>query len=144
MRLQEILSGYLTIDQEPIEGSKRKPPRKIKEVSDQRSKFCLEIVKKIKGPVIVWVRFVPDMDILTKVFEADGLTVDRYRGTKKHKKQVKEKFLNGGLDVMIANPASGGVGLNLQGLCTEDIFYSLSHNSIHYWQSLKRIDRRGS
>lgn len=144
MRLQEILSGYLTIDQEPIEGSKRKPPRKIKEVSDQRSKFCLEIVKKIKGPVIVWVRFVPDMDILTKVFEDNGLTVDRYRGTKKHKKQVKEKFLNGGLDVMLANPASGGVGLNLQGLCTEDIFYSLSHNSIHYWQSLKRIDRRGA
>lgn len=144
MRMQEILGGYLAIDQEPIAGMKRKPPRKIKWFSDQRAQICLDIVKSIKGPTIIWVRFVPDMDVLTEVLEKEGLTVDRYRGTKKHKKSVKETFLSGGLDVMIANPASGGVGLNLQGLCTEDIFYSLSHNSIHYWQSLKRIDRRGA
>jgi hypothetical protein len=144
MRLQEIVSGFLAIDQEPIQGSTRKPKRKIKMVSDQRAKFCLEIVKKIKGPTIVWVRFIPDFDILTKTFQKEGLIVDSYRGTKKRKKEIKEKFLSGELDVMIANPASGGVGLNLQGLCTEDVFYSLSHNSIHYWQSLKRIDRRGA
>ena len=144
MRLQQINSGYLTIDQEKIPGMKRAPKPIIRHISDQRQNFCLDIVKKIDGPVIIWVRFVPDMELLTELMEKNGYSVGVYRGNKNHKLGVKERFLGGKLDIMIANPASGGVGLNLQGICTDDIYYSMSHNSIHYWQSLKRIDRRGS
>jgi SNF2 family DNA or RNA helicase len=144
MRLQQITSGHVAIDQPMVKGAKRKPKPITKPVSNQRVKFCFDIIKKIKGPVIIWVRFAPDMVALQQFLLKKKRTVEIYKGTKKKKDDIKARFLNSEIDVMIANPASGGVGLNLQGSCTEDIYFSYSHNSIHHWQSLERIDRRGS
>lgn len=135
LRLQQILCGYVHTDE----------TKKPYHFSLQRINFCVDLItEKIKDQVIIWCLFVPDRPVLKMWLERKGLKVAIYQGSEKKKSQIKRDFLAQKYDVLIAHPRSGGVGLNLQGNCVNDIYYSYGHNSIDHWQSLKRIDRRGA
>lgn len=134
LRLQQLLNGYLPDDE----------TSEIIHFSNQRVKELYKIVKTIDTQVIIWAAYIPDFKAINEFLTDKGYRVGVYRGTKKHCAAVKKKFKDGEIDIMIANPASGGTGENFQGACLHDIYYSYNYNQFDHWQSLKRIDRQGA
>lgn len=106
-----------------------------------------ECIEGIDGKAIIWGRFRADFAAICEALERDGHTYVEYHGGTPDaaRAAAKESFLReGGARFFVANPASAGTGLNLQGLCTNAIYYSNSFNAIDRWQSQDRIHRRGT
>ena len=53
------------------------------------------------------------------------------------------KLIDGGLDILIANPAACAESVSLHKTCSHAIYYDLSYNCAQYLQSLDRIHRVG-
>lgn len=127
IKLQQLLSGYITRDD-----------RSYQRVSTQRADLVLEMTKSINGPVVIWAKFIEDINILSEVFaEEYGDDFCLLKDIELFKlRKKKYAFLN---------PASGGTGLNLQvSGCLDAIYYNNSNRAIHRWQSEDRIWRMGT
>lgn len=127
IKQQQLLSGFIT-----------REDKTYQRVSTQRADLVIEMVKQINGPVVVWARFIEDINILSEVFEKefgnDFCFIENVEWFKK--KQKKYALLN---------PASGGTGLNLQvSGCIDAIYFNNSNRSIHRWQSEDRLHRMGT
>ena len=133
VRLHQILCGHLPNE----DGS-------TETLGTERIEEALEIRRQVSGPVIFWTHFVHDESILSEALKKEGDRVGIYRGSDTQKSKVKADFLSGKLDDFIANAASGGTGLNLQGSCRNVIRYSSSYNAVHWWQSEDRTHRMGT
>ena len=131
VRLQQICSGFLP-DIDEITGK----IKKMEIFSYERAEVALDIVKQIDGPVIIWARFIEDINslkhILKKDYHKEIATVNEIDEFKNDKKRI-----------LILNQARG-VGWNLQkkgGLSM--IYYNNSFNYIHRIQSEDRGHRIG-
>lgn len=137
LRLQQIICGYLPIGEGRVE-----------HISDDRINVLMDIIEQISGKVIVWARFTEDIKrierFLTKAY-GNG-TVATYYGatTAKDREKAKDNFTKGDVRFFVSNPAAGGTGLNLQGACTDVIYYSNSFDALHRWQSEDRTHRMGT
>jgi|TARA_R100001530_G_scaffold37085_4_gene28832 superfamily II DNA or RNA helicase len=139
MRMQQIASGFMVDDDENIimieKGQKKNP----------RLTALAECLESIEGKVIIWARFVKDIELIKSMLGDDCVTY--YGATSdKERKLAIERFLSeeeGSPRYFVSNPAAGGVGLNLQGQCRRAVYYSNSDNSIERWQSEDRIHRIG-
>lgn len=133
-RLQQISSGYLPKE----DGS-------IHLYQNPRLDALKSIIETIDGKVIVWARFNHDIEIISKTFGKEA--VSYYGGTStEQREQAIKKFMDPDSEVrfFVSNPAAGGTGLNLQGLCTTAIYYTNDYNAVSRWQSEDRIHRIGT
>jgi SNF2 family DNA or RNA helicase len=137
LRLQQILCGYL-----PGEDGK------LKEISNERIEEMLEIVRQIKGQIVIWARFNEDIrrieNALKKEFGNDCCKT--YVGATKEKDRtiIRSQFNRGEFPYLISNPQAGGTGNDLPGNDRSAIYYSNSHRSLDRWQSEDRIHRIGT
>jgi SNF2 family DNA or RNA helicase len=134
VKLQQIVSGFIYDEDH---------------VAHIMSKFRLRRLKPLlirhrKEPVVVFCKYVPEMDGIAKMCKGMGLRYATIRGGAKHKKarpQIQRDFQAGLYDVVIVQIRSG-VGIDLYASAVA-IFYSMGHSSIDFQQSKARVYRRG-
>ena len=116
---------------------------KTHEFSNARLNAMLDIIEGREGRGVIWARFTHDIERIADVL---GPTCATYYGdtTNAERTRALEDFHSGKIRWLVANPAAGGTGLNLQG---EDvrtvIYYSNSFNALDRWQSEDRTHRIG-
>ena len=130
MRLQQVLCGHLPDE----EG-------RIQKIDNDRILALQQIVEQVSGPIVIWARFIEDARNLAAAFSNQ---VALYRGTDKDREAAKRDYLSGKKRFFVANPASGGTGLDgLQKITENVIYYSNDFNALHRWQSEDRTHRMG-
>ena len=142
LRLQQISNGWVT----DVEGntmdiiSPRLNPR-LGALKD----FLQQTDDLAEYPVIVWCRFRHDIQLIRVALEEWEIPIYEYHGgiNPADRQEAVSQFLSGG-GIFVGTAGSGGVGLNLQGRCTQAIYFSNSENSIDRWQSEDRIHRIGT
>lgn len=134
LRLQQVLCGYL-----PNEDGK------LMWLSDERLEVLCEIVEQTEGGMVVWARFIEDAYRITKRLEARYGKVALYRENDTERAAAKQAYMQGKARFFVANPASGGTGLDgLQHTTRSVVYYSNDFNALHRWQSEARTDRIGT
>lgn len=117
----------------------------IKDLPNPRLTELLNVLDQREGKAIIWCRFNED---IKRVMKALGdSAVDYYGGTSNNDRTANVKdFLNPGSSIsyLVASPEAAGTGLNLQGICRTNIYYSNSFNSLARWQSEGRTWRDGT
>lgn len=122
LRLQEIASGFVRDENGTVHW-----------LSDAKIEAVREAVEDLCGePVVIWAPFIPLLDRLEEVF-GDGGT--RFRTLA----DVDVWKSKGG--VLIANPASGGTGVDGMQWASRAFYVSNSFHLEHRIQSIKRIHR---
>lgn len=135
VRLQEIACGRMTTN----EGN-------VIEFDNPRMDLLMSLLDIYSSQkVIVWSRFKADhalqaqaLGVKSAVFNGD--TPDRER------REIIESFLrkDDGIQWLLASTGAAGTGLNLQGSCFLNIYYSNNHNAGQRWQSERRTYRLGT
>lgn len=137
LRLQQILCGYL-----PQEDGT------LKEISHERIEALMEIVRQVKGQIVIWARFNEDIRRIEKALikEFGKGCCKIYVGATKDKDRqiIRAQFNRGEFPYLISNPQAGGTGNDLPGEDRSAIYYSNSHRSLDRWQSEDRIHRIGT
>lgn len=132
MKLQQISCGWLKME----DGS-------FIDFPNPRLEVLKEILDNIEGPVVIWSNFTRDIHNIMNTLGNDA--VSYYGDTSNDDRdKAKKDFLAGNVKYFVSNPAAGGTGLNLQGRCTDTIFYSNSYNAVNRWQAESRIHRIGT
>lgn len=133
-KLQQVSCGYL----EDEDGNVHKFP-------NPRMTELLNVLEQREGKAIIWCRF--NRDIENVMAELKGKAVDYYgKTTAANREHNKNLFLDPNSEVLylVASPEAAGTGLNLQGHCRTNIYYSNSFNSLARWQSEGRTWRDGT
>jgi len=140
-KLQQISCGYLPMD----DGSFMSLPNprliELQSILDQR-----------EGKAIIWCRFNRDIENVMESLKPTAVlgqpVAVHYYGktTQAERERHKAAFLDANSTVryLVASPEAAGTGLNLQGLCNTNIYYSNSFNSLARWQSEGRTWRDGT
>ena len=139
-KLQQISNGFIINEEGEV-------MRLFDEVKDNPRIAALhEIISSTedKSPIIIWCRYIEDAKQVTESLPEQEAR--RYDGTinEKTRKQTIEDWKQGKFRFLVATAAAAGVGLNLQGRCTQAIYFSNTENAIHRWQSEDRIHRIGT
>lgn len=135
LRLTQITSGF--VPDENGEIHRFRPNPKLEAVE--------EIVREQIGSqqIIVWARYREDVRAIAE--RLGGLSPVLIQGgqTSQDRAAAEEWFQSGQSRLLIANPAAGGVGLNLQAASLA-IYYSQGYSLEHRLQSEDRCHRSGS
>lgn len=118
-RLQQITGGFFPYKEE--DGKAKIIPissygQPINNPKIQALKRDLEETNE--SSIIIWARFVAEIKLLekelTKIFP-EKVIKTYYGGTfKENRELIRQQFQNGQIDILIANPSTAGIGLNLQ------------------------------
>lgn len=136
LRLQQIVSGYVATE-EGYEIAFDELPR-LRALEG----LVTDIVKTSK--VIIWASFIKNYEMISKVLEGCGIKYATITGETLRPQEEVDKFqTDDTVRVMIANPAAGGIGINLT-QASYMIYYSRSFNLEHEIQSEARCYRGGS
>jgi SNF2 family DNA or RNA helicase len=129
LRLQQITSGAVTDDD----------GRTI-EVPSGKAELLADVMEDLdpKEPLVVFARFVHDLDVIRDTAKAQGRTVAELSGRTNDLKLWQD----GGADVLAVQIQAGGVGIDLT-RARYAIYYSLGFSLGDYEQSLARIHRPG-
>lgn len=133
-RIQQISCGYLPMD----DGS-------FKELKNPRMAELMNIIDQRSGKIIVWCRFNKDIENVCR--ELGYSAVSYFGGTSSAQREVAiREFMDehSSVRIFVASPEAAGTGLNLQGLCNTNIYYSNSFNALARWQSEGRTWRDGT
>lgn len=136
LRLLQITSGYVKLDTE----------EEISFPDSPRLSGLEDILEGIgEQKCIIWCAFKHNYKDVTKVCDSLGLKHTSLTGeqNQKQKELSVEEFNNGDKQIMIANPAAGGVGVNLTS-ASMSIWFSRSHSLGDRLQALARNHRGGS
>lgn len=99
----------------------------------------METIEQLNGQhTIVYYHFQHDRDRILTALSKSGLTVRVYTGA-----QDERDWNSGEIDVLLAQPASCGYGLNLQFGGHHVIWFGLTWNLEEYQQANKRLHRQG-
>ncbi len=128
LRTQQVLCGH--IPNEEGDGHHIIPSNRVK--------VCSELVDECSGKIIIFARFIYDVQQLKKELSKKHKVVVY----SENKERAKEEFRYGDANIFLANPASAGIGLNLQ-VANTVIYYSNSFDAEHRWQSEDRMHRAG-
>lgn len=152
-RLSQITSGFLggiaqleECEDYALEDSEKNlVSSEPKEVDDSKLKTFLEWYADNRHlQVVVWCRFRTEMFRLQRELEAIGVKTGLIIG--KQSDTIRQSVIHGfqkkEIDVVIANPRSGGWGINLTASHTA-VYLSLTHSLIAYQQSSDRLHRNG-
>lgn len=133
MKLREICSGFIYSEEN------------VNEIKDQtKIKSLFEVLEQIgEERVIIFCHFNNSIKYLEKKLDGKYTFASFYGGTKtKDKQQALNDFETFNIQILIANPASAGHGLNLA-FCSNVIYYEIDWNLEHHIQSKQRIERIG-
>ncbi len=132
IKLAQVAGGSLIQES----GTKRLDPNpKVAEL--------LRTLEEVQGKAIIYHQFVEEGRMIEEALEKNDIPACSVRGETKNKPAVISKFLNDpSIKVLVAHPACGGEGLNLQ-IANTIIFYSNGYNLVHREQSEGRIFRLG-
>lgn len=135
LRLQQLLSGYLPNEDGTIN-------ELVPLLQNPRIIATLETLEEMQGKVIIWARFRKDIENL-KIALADYKPSLYYGGMSQTEREKSLfDFTKGDSHVLIGNPQSGGIGLNLT-IAKNAIYYSNSFDAECRWQSEDRAHRIG-
>ena len=139
MRMQQILTGFIQPDE-------KEDPVWFDE--NPRLDALMDIIDSLgKEKVIVWTVFRPTYKRIGDRLEKAGLAHTFLTGeqrTDDEKQTNKAKFISGDAQVLIANPAAAGEGIDGLQVAKYAIYYTRSYSYLHYEQSLARNYRGGS
>jgi SNF2 family DNA or RNA helicase len=133
MRLQQILSGYLPLDDGGITQLYDNPE------DNPRLIALKDILEDIETQVIIWCRFKEEVKQIEKLLEGNCVT---YYGETKDREKSEQLFKDGVVQYFIGTPGTGGIGLNLTNADTV-IYYSNDFDLEHRAQSEDRTHRIG-
>lgn len=132
LRLLEVCGGNVHMD-----GNRDATP-----ITDQPSKASAfrEITEDLPPdePVVVFCKYRADIDSVLRECEKLGRKVSELSG----RKNELEDWQAGRTSVLVANTASGGIGIDLT-LASHAFFYSLGHSLSEYLQAIARLHRPG-
>lgn len=138
IRLQQIIAGFLLSDD-------TKQATWVKE--NPRMKALEDLLETIgpKEKTIIWTVFKPTYGKIGELCDRIGRSYSFLTGeqTAGQKDTAIESFCRGSTQILIANAASGGAGLNLQE-AKYAIYYGRGYSLEHYLQSEARNYRGGS
>ena len=122
-RLQQVLSGYVTADDEPVADIPGRNPR---------IEALEAIIDQTEGPWLVWGRFQRDVEKALAALRKKGLRCGDYYGPTRPDDRTKNRqaFQNGELDALILSSA-GSKGIRL----------TAARSSVIISRSYKLIDR---
>lgn len=137
LRLLQVTAGYLRPDDETEPVWFDEVPR-LRVLSD-----LLESIGDHK--VIIWTTFQPTYKKIGDLVETQGKKYAFLTGEQstRQKEESLAQFNCGDTQVLISNPAAGGVGLNLQ-VARYAIFFNRGYSLEHWLQSQARNYRSGS
>ena len=129
MRLQQITSGIAATD----DGTYR--------LSNEKAVALREILNDLPADrsVVVFARFIIDLDNIREAAEAEGRQVDELSG---RRDDVRGVWRPEDGSVLAVQYQSGGVGVDLTAACYA-VFYSATTSGTDWAQSQKRVDRPG-
>lgn len=131
LRLQQITSGHIVTDDE-----------RVAEIDDAKRTALADLLDDVPAdvPVVVFCRFVRDLDVVAQVAEASGRTYGEISGRRKDLTGNAE--MPAGIGLMGVQIASGGVGIDLT-RASVAVYYSMGHSLGEYLQSKARLHRPG-
>lgn len=133
-RIQQVSCGFLPMD----DGT-------VLDLPNPRLDALLSLLEQREGKAIIWCRF--NEDIKRVWITLNPYAVHYFGKTDAEDRQKAIKLF---LDptsharYLIANPEAAGTGLNLQGICQTNVYYSNSFNALSRWQSEGRTWRDGT
>jgi SNF2 family DNA or RNA helicase len=132
LRLQQIVNGYAK-DEGGV----------LQRVGDEKMKALRELLVDTdkREPVVVFCRFVEDLNRIQKVAEESGRRYGELSGRRKDA-LTEHATMRDDIDLAAVQLQSGGVGIDLT-RARIAIYYSLCDSLIQYQQSRKRIHRPG-
>lgn len=136
LRLQQILSGYM-----PLENNRVHQLFSVID-ANPRVQALLDAVEDVEGKIIIWCRFVHEIQSLMTLFKECAVS---YYGEMKQKdrQDAYENFKNNpGVRYFIANPSCAGYGLTINEASTV-VYYSNDFNLETRLQSEDRCHRIG-
>jgi ERCC4-related helicase len=137
MRLRQILAGF-------IQPEEKAPPVWMESVP--KLETLSDLLEQLKGnKVIVWTEFSATYKAISTVCDAVGVSYRLLTGdqTTKQKEENIEAFCRGPIEVLIANPAAGGAGINIQE-APYSIYFDKGYSAVNFEQSRGRNHRAGS
>ena len=136
LRLSQITGGYIKDEFSQIEEQVSSAKlNALEEIIEE----CLDADKK----VVVFARFISEIDAITKMLKRYGIKYSLIRGDVKDRASEVEKFQNNkDVKVFVGQLQTTGMGLTLTSSDTA-VFYSLSYNFADYEQAKARIHRIG-
>ena len=136
LRLSQITGGYIKDEFSEIEEQVSSVKlNALEEIIEE----CLDADKK----VVVFARFISEIDTITKMLKRYGIKYSLIRGDVKDRAIEVEKFQNNkDVKVFVGQLQTTGMGLTLTASDTA-VFYSLSYNFADYEQAKARIHRIG-
>lgn len=136
MRLQQILCGHLP-SSDTVGG--------VIEIPNNRVQACIDNIQEANGKVLVWSRFINDVQQISKALEKLDIGYVTYTGSTSQaaREEGLERFKQDpNCRVFIGNPATAGIGLNLT-VANYVIWYSMSYSLEEYLQANDRVHRIG-
>lgn len=134
LRLQQVTCGYLS--------EAAGEPKVLLGKENPRLEALLDYLEGINHSVIIWARFIPDID---QIMARLGDRAVRYDGqvTPDQAQWAKETFQRGGKQFFVGNPQKGATGLTLT-IAKTVIYYSNSFKLEDRMQSEDRAHRIGT
>jgi SNF2 family DNA or RNA helicase len=141
LRMQQVTCGHFVIESE----DKDKKKQEIIDLPSKRIDTLMECVHEAQGKIIIGSRFIHDLKKISRRLNDEGIQHRTYHGevTGKDRELAIEAFRNNpDVKVFLAQPASGGTGLNLA-VADTVIYFSNDFNADTRWQSEDRAHRIG-
>lgn len=136
LRLQQIIGGFISTSENSY--------KQVSQAKLQVAKELLEEMKEANKKVVIFARFVPEVEALAKIAQDLGMKTFSLTGetSMESRQQALKDFQSGDLQVFIAQIATGGVGITLTAADTA-IFYSTDFSLANYEQAKARLHRIG-
>jgi SNF2 family DNA or RNA helicase len=136
-RLQQITGGFISkdgVEYQLIEPSKN--PKCLE---------ALSIVKDAPAQCLVWFRFIPEMEAMSKLLESKEISHVLFNGDcdAQEKLTIRKQFQRGAWDVLLGTSSSGGVGIDEFKVARDAIFFSNDFNTETRFQTERRSWRIG-
>ena len=111
----------------------------VVEIHDDKIEAFMELIERLEGEhALVFYNFQHDRDRLLKALRKTKLRIRVYAGP-----QDERDWNAGGIDLLLAHPASCAYGLNLQQGGRHAIWFGLTWSYEQYQQANKRMHRQG-
>ena len=144
IRLQQMTSGMVPLDEEPLDfsGEIQPDPREWVLVSEQKKNALHELLLDIPvdEPAVVFCKFKQDLKVVREIAEKTGRRYGEISGDQKD--LTPDAKMPDWVDLMGVQIQSGGVGIDLT-RARYEFYYSPGHSLANYLQSLARIYRPG-
>lgn len=136
LRLQQITGGFISTGENNY--------KQVSQAKLQVTKELLEEMKEANKKVVIFARFVPEVEALAKIAQDLGMSAFALTGKTsiEDRQQALKELQLGDLQVFIAQIATGGVGITLTAADTA-IFYSTDFSLANYEQAKARLHRIG-